>query len=188
MSRESLQQLHQQYLSDPERGPVDQYDTGIIPVRGECESLDGVYDAGWVAGQYRSSGYWKIRRAISGSVRTRGFASWTTASSIREISPWRTGLQANEFKEQAFCASRSGLMYFGGINGFNVVAPEDIPSEPFDPPLVMTNFQIFNQEVPIGNGGSGSSPLSADISETRSNQPALQEFCDLLHFRIPQLY
>jgi signal transduction histidine kinase/ligand-binding sensor domain-containing protein/ActR/RegA family two-component response regulator len=77
------------------------------------------------------------------------------------------GLQANEFKEQAFCASRSGLMYFGGVNGFNVVAPENIPTEPFDPPLVMTNFQIFNQEVPIGTGDNGPSPLFADISETK---------------------
>src|ERR1700761_7610612 len=57
-------------------------------------------------------------------------------------------------------------MYFGGINGFNEVAPEKIPSDPFDPPLVMTNFQIFNQEVPIG-GENGTSPLRADISETR---------------------
>jgi signal transduction histidine kinase/ligand-binding sensor domain-containing protein/CheY-like chemotaxis protein len=77
------------------------------------------------------------------------------------------GLQANEFKEQAFCASRSGVMYFGGINGFNVIAPEKILSEPFDPPLVMTNFQIFNQEVPIGTGENGLSPLVADISETK---------------------
>jgi signal transduction histidine kinase/ligand-binding sensor domain-containing protein/ActR/RegA family two-component response regulator len=77
------------------------------------------------------------------------------------------GLQANEFKEQAFCPSRSGVMYFGGINGFNVIAPENILPEPFDPPLVMTNFQIFNQEVPIGIGENGSSPLSADISETK---------------------
>jgi signal transduction histidine kinase/ligand-binding sensor domain-containing protein/CheY-like chemotaxis protein len=77
------------------------------------------------------------------------------------------GLQANEFKEQAFCRSRSGQMYFGGVNGFNTVTPGHIPSEPFDPPLVMTNFQIFNQEVPIGAGENGSSPLSADISETK---------------------
>ena len=77
------------------------------------------------------------------------------------------GLQAGEFKEQAFCQSRSGVMYFGGINGFNVVSPGHIPSESFDPPLVMTNFQIFNQEVPIGTGESGRSPLSADISETK---------------------
>ena len=77
------------------------------------------------------------------------------------------GLQANEFKEQAFCQSRSGPMYFGGIGGFNVVTPGHIPSEPFDPPLVLTNFQIFNQEVPIGIGENGPSPLSADISETK---------------------
>jgi len=55
---------------------------------------------------------------------------------------------------------------FRGINGFNVVSPEHIPYDHFDPPLVMTNFQIFNQEVPIGTGKNGSSPLSADISET----------------------
>jgi signal transduction histidine kinase/ligand-binding sensor domain-containing protein/ActR/RegA family two-component response regulator len=77
------------------------------------------------------------------------------------------GLQANEFKEQAFCKSRSGQLYFGGIKGFNVISPGNIPSEPFDPPLVMTNFQIFNQEVPIGTGKNGLSPLSADISETK---------------------
>ncbi|HET6255564.1 MAG TPA: two-component regulator propeller domain-containing protein [Puia sp.] len=76
------------------------------------------------------------------------------------------GLQANEFKEQAFCQSRSGVMYFGGVNGFNVVSPGRIPSEPFDPPLVMTNFQIFNQEVPIGTK-ENESPLRADISETK---------------------
>jgi signal transduction histidine kinase/ligand-binding sensor domain-containing protein/CheY-like chemotaxis protein len=77
------------------------------------------------------------------------------------------GLQASEFKEQAYCRSRSGLLYFGGINGFNVISPEHIRSEPFDPPLVMTNFQIFNQEVPVGSGENGPSPLSADISETK---------------------
>ncbi|HLI93283.1 MAG TPA: two-component regulator propeller domain-containing protein, partial [Puia sp.] len=76
------------------------------------------------------------------------------------------GLQANEFKEQAFCSTRSGLMYFGGINGFNVVSPGHIPREPFDPPLVMTSFQVFNQELPIGQHGDGLS-LDADISETR---------------------
>jgi signal transduction histidine kinase/ligand-binding sensor domain-containing protein/ActR/RegA family two-component response regulator len=77
------------------------------------------------------------------------------------------GLQANEFKEQAYFKSRSGLLYFGGINGFNVIRPDDIPAEPFDPPLVMTNFQIFNQEVPIGADAKGPSPLNADISETQ---------------------
>ncbi|HXD76896.1 MAG TPA: ATP-binding protein, partial [Puia sp.] len=76
------------------------------------------------------------------------------------------GLQANEFKEQAFCRTRSGVMYFGGINGFNEVTPDGIPSEPFDPPLVMTSFQVFNQELPIGKNAKTLS-LPADISETK---------------------
>jgi signal transduction histidine kinase/ligand-binding sensor domain-containing protein/CheY-like chemotaxis protein len=78
------------------------------------------------------------------------------------------GLQANEFKEQAYCKSRSGVLYFGGINGFNVIRPDLVRSEPYDPPLVMTGFQIFNREVPIGGNGKDPSPLARSITETSS--------------------
>lgn len=78
------------------------------------------------------------------------------------------GLQANEFKEQAYCKTRSGLLYFGGINGFNEIFPGHIRSEPFDPPLVITSFQIFNKDVPIARDGQDPSPLKMDITETRS--------------------
>ncbi len=77
------------------------------------------------------------------------------------------GLQANEFKEQAYCKSRLGVLYFGGINGFNVIPPYTIQSEPFDPPLVLTGFQVFNREVPIGRKGKDPSPLNEAISETK---------------------
>jgi len=76
------------------------------------------------------------------------------------------GLQANEFKEQAFCKSRSGVLYFGGINGFNEIVPGRIRSEAFDPPLVLTNFLVFNREVPIGAKGDNESPLHMAIGET----------------------
>jgi signal transduction histidine kinase len=78
------------------------------------------------------------------------------------------GLQANEFKEQAFCKTRSGVLYFGGINGFNEISPDSIRSEPFDPPLVLTNFQVFNKDVPIARDEHDPSPLKVDITETRS--------------------
>ena len=77
------------------------------------------------------------------------------------------GLQADEFKEQAYCKSRLGMLYFGGVNGFNVIPPYTIRSEPFDPPLVMTGFQVFNREVPIGRDGGRPSPLDVAITETR---------------------
>ena len=74
------------------------------------------------------------------------------------------GLQANEFKEQAYCQSREGLLYFGGVDGFNVIDPRHVETASFDPPLVMTNFQVFNREVPIGGIGA---PLSTAITEAQ---------------------
>ncbi|MDR3714880.1 MAG: two-component regulator propeller domain-containing protein [Puia sp.] len=76
------------------------------------------------------------------------------------------GLQSNEFKEQASCLSKTGQMYFGGINGFNEFYPDSMKRYPYDPPLLITDFQLFNKDVPITHGGKEASPLREDISET----------------------
>lgn len=77
------------------------------------------------------------------------------------------GLQANEFK-QAYYKGHSGIMYFGGNNGFNEFYPDNIKESSFDPPLVITDFRIFNKSVPVANNKNGSSPLKKDIAETNS--------------------
>jgi signal transduction histidine kinase/ligand-binding sensor domain-containing protein/DNA-binding response OmpR family regulator len=76
------------------------------------------------------------------------------------------GLQEEEFKEEAYCKSRSGAMYFGGINGFNEFFPDNVNNIPFDPPILLTNFQIFNQEVPLSDDPD-ISPLRKSITETQ---------------------
>jgi signal transduction histidine kinase len=58
-------------------------------------------------------------------------------------------------------------MYFGGINGFNAFYPENITEKPYDPPLVITDFKIFNQRVPVSDEESSRSPLTKHINETR---------------------
>jgi signal transduction histidine kinase/ligand-binding sensor domain-containing protein/DNA-binding response OmpR family regulator len=73
------------------------------------------------------------------------------------------GLQSDEFKPQAYFKSRSGLMYFGGVNGFNEFHPDSIKDKPFEPPLVFTNFQIFNKDVPISLG-KNITPLQSSIN------------------------
>ena len=78
------------------------------------------------------------------------------------------GLQSNEFKEMAFCKDHSGLMYFGGNNGFNVFNPSGIKQTAFEPPLVLTNFSIFNKKVPVAIDDKEKSPLKKVISETKS--------------------
>ncbi len=59
------------------------------------------------------------------------------------------------------------MMYFGGNNGFNQFFPDNIRDHSFEPPLVITNFQIFNKEVPISGDEAGSSPLKKNITETK---------------------
>ena len=59
------------------------------------------------------------------------------------------------------------MFYFGGINGFNEFDPAKIKDDPFDPPLVLTNFEIFNKTVPIARTDSDLSPLKENISEIR---------------------
>jgi signal transduction histidine kinase/ligand-binding sensor domain-containing protein/DNA-binding response OmpR family regulator len=77
------------------------------------------------------------------------------------------GLQSNEFKAHSCFKSRSGQLYFGGVNGFNVFSPDSIKTKAFEPPLVITRFQIFNTDLPVGTDGQSNSPLSKDITETK---------------------
>ncbi|WP_184542074.1 hybrid sensor histidine kinase/response regulator transcription factor [Mucilaginibacter sp. FT3.2] len=86
------------------------------------------------------------------SLKTGQFKNYTIAD----------GLQSNEFKQAKFL-SRTGQIYLGGVNGFNEFYPDHISSIAFDPPLLFTDFQIFNQEVPVAQGKNSDSPLKASI-------------------------
>ena len=60
------------------------------------------------------------------------------------------GLQSNEFNGGAFFGGVDGELFFGGVNGFNRFYPEAIAVDPFAPPVVLTDFLLFNQSVPVG--------------------------------------
>ena len=55
------------------------------------------------------------------------------------------GLQANEFNAGAYCLSRSGEMFFGGVNGMNSFFPDSIQANTYVPPLAITSFSIFGR-------------------------------------------
>jgi len=97
----------------------------------------------------------------------KGISRFTPASGKFRNFEVADGLQSNEFKQLAYCKSRSGSMYFGGNNGFNEFVPEKIHDHPFDPPLVVTEFQIFNKHVPIAVNDKDPSPLKTDITEAK---------------------
>ncbi len=60
------------------------------------------------------------------------------------------GLQNNEFSEGAFMKSRSGLLFFGGINNFNVFDPSKINDNPNPPLVYITHVSIFNRNAKPG--------------------------------------
>lgn len=97
----------------------------------------------------------------------KGISRFDPAKKIfRNYTP-TDGLQSNEFKENAYWMSRSGVMYFGGINGFNKFNPESIHDSYYEPPLVLSDFQIFNKQVAVASKEDPDSPLTATISETK---------------------
>ncbi|GEM_PF-623084 len=61
----------------------------------------------------------------------------------------RSGLQSNEFNVGAYMKSRTGVMYFGGINGFNRFHPDSIRENPYQAPVFITAVRINHQAIDI---------------------------------------
>ncbi len=97
------------------------------------------------------------------------------------------GLQGLSFRRLARARSRTGMLYVGGDNGFNVFDPTALTDNPYAPPVVLTDFQIFNQPVPIG----GDSSLQQHINLARDitlnyNQSVFSFEFAALSFTAPQ--
>jgi len=57
------------------------------------------------------------------------------------------GLQSLEFSGGAYFKSRSGEMFFGGINGLNYFYPDSIRENYFVPPVVISSIRVFNEPL-----------------------------------------
>ncbi|MFQ5631405.1 MAG: two-component regulator propeller domain-containing protein, partial [bacterium] len=61
----------------------------------------------------------------------------------------RDGLQSMEYSGGAYWQSRSGEMFFGGINGFNRFYPLRIQNNLHVPAIAITDFKVFNETVSL---------------------------------------
>jgi ligand-binding sensor domain-containing protein/DNA-binding CsgD family transcriptional regulator len=57
----------------------------------------------------------------------------------------RDGLQANEFLPMVFFKGAGNELFFGGPNGLTCFFSEDIKDNPYVPPLVITEVEIFDR-------------------------------------------
>jgi len=77
----------------------------------------------------------------------------------------RDGLQSNEFNRGAFFKDQSGMMFFGGINGFNTFQPSLIQMTSGKSPMMVTRFFIQNHNITTQMEDS---PLIRSLSVTSS--------------------
>jgi len=72
----------------------------------------------------------------------------------------------NEFNYRSQYLSSSGEMYFGGNNGFVVFHPDSIKENLIIPPILITNFKLFNQTVPVEGTWLDTLRWTSPISES----------------------
>jgi len=73
------------------------------------------------------------------------------------------GLPGADLSGWGACSkSPSGEMFFGGFDGGVAFHPDKVVDSPFVPPVVLTDFRLFDRPVTVGTG----SPLSKSIGYT----------------------
>ena len=101
----------------------------------------------------------------------RGRLWVSTNDGLSRFDPWtetltnytRTdGILAYPFFKNASLRSRGGELFFGGVNGFIRFFPDAVFDNAHVPPVVLTDFQVFNRPVTLG---TESSPLERHITE-----------------------
>ena len=98
------------------------------------------------------------------------------------------GLQGQSWNDGGGLRLRSGEILLGGPGGLNAFFPEEVQDNTVLPPVVLTDFRLFNRTVPIGGEDS---PLSQSITETetltlRHDQSVLTFGFSALNYRHPE--
>lgn len=98
------------------------------------------------------------------------------------------GLQGNEFADNScFVSPATGYIFFGGGNGFNYFHPDKIREDNYIPSMVITDFKIFNRNVPINlTGNENISPLTKSI--TYSDEISLSYNQNVFSFEFASLH
>ncbi|MCH7732201.1 MAG: hypothetical protein IIB44_06750 [Candidatus Marinimicrobia bacterium] len=95
----------------------------------------------------------------------KGLSKFDPIASTYQNFDYRDGLQSDEFNGGAYEIGQDGRMYFGGVNGITAFYPDSIKMNPFIPPIVFTDFLLFDKPM--------------NISEYQPSSPALQSISHL---------
>lgn len=97
-------------------------------------------------------------------------------------------LQSKQFNYKAYLKASDGKFYFGGIHGFNAFYPGQIQDSVRRSFIALTNFQLFNKDVPVGSEDSPLDKLIGFEKEitVKHNQSVLSFEYAALSFLAPE--
>ncbi len=110
---------------DPQAGKFRNFNLPEGRVNGILPDLRGNL---WISTQHALARF---------SLRDKKFVYFTKDDGIRET----------EFWDRSCIRDEAGRLYFGGDHGVEIFHPDSIGSNPFVPPVVFTNFLLFNKAV-----------------------------------------
>jgi len=126
-----------------------------------------------------------------------GFLWFSTENGITRFNPLtekmesfneNDGLISSKFNENTCYRTHKDLLIFGTMNGVLLVNPGKISKQQYLPPVVLTNFQLFNRDVDINDINS---PLQNTIETTKKlilkhNQSSFSLEYAALHYLDPE--
>jgi len=84
-----------------------------------------------------------------------------TGKPVCQVFTKSDGLQSDQFIFNSGLRASSGQIYVGTLNGFNTFCSDKIKKNAYVPPVVITNLEIFNKEIPIDANGLLPTELSS---------------------------
>ncbi|HMN26534.1 MAG TPA: two-component regulator propeller domain-containing protein [Caldilineaceae bacterium] len=94
------------------------------------------------------------------STTNNGLTKFDPANATFHSYDQQDGLPTNQMSYRAADRSPQGELFFGSANGLVSFSPAQLTDNPYIPPVVITDFKLFNQPVAIG----ANSPLRQQIS------------------------
>ncbi len=94
----------------------------------------------------------------------------------------KDGLQSNEFNQGAYDKNSQGEMFFGGVKGLTYFHPDKVVDNAYIPPVLITNFLLFNESLDVGDD----SPLQKPIEKTSDINLSYQD--DFFGFEFAALH
>lgn len=77
----------------------------------------------------------------------KGIVRMDPASGLFKHFDSRDGLQGDAFERGACYKAPDGRFFFGGVNGFNIFRPEDLPANLAPPPVTITDFKVADRSI-----------------------------------------